>query len=246
MRLCTFSGKNGDILWSLPTARALAERDGQPVDFGIMPQYEKLLPLIEGQEYINRAFTIPNWITTGSPFGDQPWEAPIGAYDDPYTHGITHLTYREHPNIPLIRYISQLQGVDLGPYRPWLKFPPAEYLFENEVMCGFNPDHSTEKLVFMDTLRSLLPGINFIDVSKDGSVEWTVAASCIQTAGIFIGDRSALAVVGYGVGAKVITFEPNMSRSQFGQGHQFGPDGFGTEFGVRTPDEAAKLISSWM
>jgi hypothetical protein len=243
MRLCTFSGKNGDIVTSLPTARALAERDGSPVDFGIMPQYEKLGPLIQAQEYIRNAFVIDNWITTGSPFGDQPWEAPINIgcvfYDV-----VSHLTYREHPKIPLIRYISQLQGVDLGPYRPWLKFPPVDYILPNEVMCGFNPDHSQEKLVFMDQLRTLLPELNFIDVSKDGTVDWTVAAACIQTAGIFVGDRSALAVVGYGVGAKVLTFEPNMSRSQFGQGHQFGPDGYGTEFGVRTPDEAAKIISS--
>src|SRR5271163_5136145 len=106
--LCTFSGQYGDILWSLATAQELYRRrrnkyvenpelhnnDDVNVDFGIMPQYRSLVPLIQAQPYVGSAFVLEDWITTGSPFGCQPWNPPKvpPGYDE-----VRHLTYRFHP-----------------------------------------------------------------------------------------------------------------------------------------------------
>src|SRR5215467_12449688 len=120
--LCTFSGKYGDILWSLPTARQIA-RDiaGGKVDFATMPYYESLRPLIASQEYIDECFVIPDWIRTHSNHGDGPAESPkqtiagevstggdaiigvqakIGDYQSLRTYDkIYDLTYKGHPGI---------------------------------------------------------------------------------------------------------------------------------------------------
>jgi hypothetical protein len=123
--LCTFSGKYGDILWSLPTARQIARvlTAGQ-VDFAVMPYYENLLPLLRAQPYIANAFVIPNWLRTHSNHGDQPWQPPcrmagnaiqvLGRTEPPppidgditqiaqtefqYDRAF-HLTYKGHPGI---------------------------------------------------------------------------------------------------------------------------------------------------
>src|SRR5271170_584409 len=103
--LCTFSGKFGDIMWSLPTVRQISKNLGTRVDMGIMPGYKTLLPLLQEQKYINRAYTIDNWECTGSPCGDQPWNPPVDCEEE-YSN-VFHLTYRRHPSAfePLIDFI---------------------------------------------------------------------------------------------------------------------------------------------
>jgi hypothetical protein len=81
--LCTFSGKYGDILWSLPTAKQLAALVGKgQVDFAVMPYYENLLPLLACQSYIDKAFVIRHWLRTHSNHGDQPWQPPCKTNSD--------------------------------------------------------------------------------------------------------------------------------------------------------------------
>src|SRR5882724_5440935 len=113
--LCTFPGKFGDILWSLATVKFIAEKIvGEPVDFAVMPYYESILPLIQKQEYIDRAFAIKTWLKTHSNYGDQPWEAPVNtSYER-----VWHLGYRCHPGkafgnveMALIDFIAYQQGI---------------------------------------------------------------------------------------------------------------------------------------
>jgi hypothetical protein len=141
--LCTFSGKYGDILWSLPTAKYISEKlVGAKVDFGIMPYYESLLPLLRAQPYIENAFVIKDWIRTHSNHGDQPWQPPfqqigdtvrinaflrhegdqdifeINSYDKAY-----HLSFKGHPGITapsmqLIDFVAYQQGISFANYNP--------------------------------------------------------------------------------------------------------------------------------
>lgn len=146
--LCTFSGKFGDILWSLPTAKYIAEKIvGQPVDFAVMPYYVSLLPLIFDQSYISSAFVIPEWLRAHSNHGDQPWQPPpvwaeygidelpdgsklqygkVG-YDKEW-----HLTYRGHPGIsapamPLMDFTAYQQGITLQNPIPFLTVSETEH-----------------------------------------------------------------------------------------------------------------------
>ena len=234
--LCTFSGKFGDILWSLPTVEQLGEAlcdaaDSMDcpmpkIDFGIMPQYKSLLSLLNAQSYIDKAFTIDNWIYTGSPHGDQPWEAPVPeGYDKVY-----HLTYRTHPskNQPLIDFIAQQQGITLSNPIPFIEV--KGYIAENEndgfyhllqsirnypcVAYAFNESMQEIKKQFLGEVERRLEGIvKFIDVSK---MPWIEAAWVIDNAIAFIGCRSSNYVLACGLGQRVFIFEPNVSRSAYG------------------------------
>lgn len=142
--LCTFTGKYGDILWSLPTAKYIAERVvNQAVDFAVMPYYRSLLPLLVEQSYIDHAFVVEDWLRTHSNHGDQPWQPPewvekkahlkfpveikkdeLGAIQyvlEPYEK-FWHLTYRGHPGIsapsmPLIDFIAYQQGINFNNFQ---------------------------------------------------------------------------------------------------------------------------------
>lgn len=223
--LCTFSGRFGDILWSLLTVKALAARHGT-VDMQIMPAYLSLVPLLNAQPYIDTAFTNDSWICTGSPFGDQPWEAPVpSGYDKVY-----HLTYRYHPVIPLALHIAQSAGVaDADFAQPFIYSPAARrrYMLPNAAV-GFNPDWMEQKLVFAKRLREELEqhrSPTFWDLS---GMSWVNAAEVIDNASFFLGCRSALAVLATGLGKKRLIYEPHPGRrpSTFGfpHGEEVMPD----------------------
>lgn len=139
--LCTFSGKYGDILWSLPTAKFIAEKiAGESVDFAVMPYYANLLPLLVEQSYIQHAFVIENWLRTHSNHGDQPWQPPVqeigngavqvsigkdeqGVENWWLYNRAWHLTYRGHPGIsapamPLLDFVAYQQGISFVGWQP--------------------------------------------------------------------------------------------------------------------------------
>lgn len=233
--LATFSGKFGDILWSLPTVRELAKRHGGPVDFCIMPMYRSLLALLEAQPYIKAACVSEKWgeLYSGSPYGDQPWEAPVpeGAYDIVY-----HLTYRAHPVFPLMLHIAGSVGVTMPdqplPFIDILELnddPPyggtvaVHYgdktglssmvgLIEDGnayVTYGFNADFAQSKRDFICRLMQALPDVGFVDV---GLHEWCYAARLIKASRLFVGCRSANHVLALGLGQKILIYEPHLGR----------------------------------
>lgn len=232
--LVTFSGKFGDILWSLPTVRQISRKCGQPVNFGIMPAYSSLLPLLNDQPYICDAFTMTNWICTGSPYGDQPWLAPGGEY----FREAYHLTYRSHPHTKLPLVAAENGGVILqDPVVPWIEVNnPGPVPFGAYVAVGFNPMYHDLKQSFLRGVRSMLPHITFVDVTTSS---WKNAADIIQHALCFLGCRSALHVLAHGVAAKVIIFEPDPPRSW-----DIFKSPWGTEVQVQTAIEAVRAIGS--
>jgi hypothetical protein len=223
--LTTFSGKAGEILWSLPTVREISRRLNCPVDLGIMPAYRGLLNLLNSQSYIDVAFCIEDWVCTGSPYGDQPWESPVPA--NRYTH-VAHLTYRQHPGIgcpaiPLAAFTAWQQGITLpSPVRPFIAVDGVDVIFERPVVpYAFNPMYAEQKSAFLTQLEERSPDLDFVDVSR---FPWLSAASIVKKAGVFVGCRSACWVMAIGVGTPTITFEPHPSRNAAGQlGVVFGP-----------------------
>jgi hypothetical protein len=103
--LCTFSGKFGDILWSLATAKYISEVIvNSRVDFAMMPYYESLVPLLSTQKYIDQAYVIPQWMRTHSNHGDQPWQPPCR--QDGEKIKVLRGSNQLDPNAPLPQSIS--------------------------------------------------------------------------------------------------------------------------------------------
>lgn len=222
--LCTFSGKYGDIMWSMPTVRALAARYEHKLDFCCMPQYENLLPLIQMQPYINKAFVLPEWKFEGSPFGDQPWQAPTDGLG--YEH-VFHLTYRSHPQVEcLADFTARQQCITLGDtWTPFLHLEEDRVeatvfsISENrvrypDIVFGFNPDYHEYKSVFISRLTKSLQSLLGHEIvwKEVTTLPWIDAACAIKNAKVFVGCRSALMVVAHGFGKNVVTFEPNSAR----------------------------------
>jgi|SRR5580692_5757513 hypothetical protein len=221
--LVTFSGKIGDVLWSLPTVRQISKNTGVKVSMGIMPQYKSLLPLLKGQHCIENAFVIENWICTGSPAGDQPWEAPLDTlehYDEVY-----HLTYRNHPmgNQPLVDFIAQQQHISLDePVCPFIDCREFGEYPQTYIAYAFNDMYKDLKDRYISTLSSLLgksslttsTPIVFQDVSQ---TPFGIVKYVIKNALCFVGCRSANWVIAHGVGQKnIIVFEPHPHRHHQG------------------------------
>jgi hypothetical protein len=238
--LTTFSGRHGDILWSLPTVRAIckslipfsANVDLYPeMHFGIMPAYRSLLPLLNAQSYIDKAFVIENWECVGSPCGDQPWKAPFhilvdGTYyatEDPvegrelYYNKVYHLTYRTHPtkDQPLIDFIASQQGIVLKDPIPFLSLPEHNFKGVDHplISYAFNESMMDLKEKQIQFFKDNLPDFGFIDVSK---VPWLDAAAITNKSVCFIGCRSANYVLACGLGKRVFVYEPNIARSKYG------------------------------
>ena len=76
--LATFSGKFGDILWSLPTVRAISEMllGGEKLDMVVMPEFQSLVPLLKAQDYIADAGVRQDWHMLHDHYGYQPWQPP--------------------------------------------------------------------------------------------------------------------------------------------------------------------------
>lgn len=235
--LCTFSGEYGDILWSLPTVRAVAQITDGKVDFACMPDYVSLLPLIQAQPYIDKAFVIPEWIKWHSNHGAQPWHPPKAQTNDIYERCF-HLTYQSHPGLggarlPLIDFTAHQQGMKLKDPLPFLFVPFVEEdkcgdvefkrLCDGVVAVAFNAQYVELKKQFMDELyrHPKMKRTGFVDTTV---YPWLEAAKEIKNATCFIGCRSSNYVIANGVGQKnIFTFEPHPARNMYGQlGDIFG------------------------
>lgn len=245
--LTTFSGKYGDILWSMPTVRQISRQYNHAVDFACMPQYQSILPFLWEQEYINDAFVIEDWICTGSPNGDQPWQSPnVAGYDRVY-----QLTYRSHPGInspamPLVDLVARQHDMQLpGDTVPFLRSKHKTYVCAAPyVTYAFNPMYSEQKDTFFRELFSRLG--SEIPLVPVGTLSWQEAAAQIASSLFYVGCRSACWVLAMGLGARTITFEPERDRHAAGRfGKVFScPYGYEDALPIGiSPHEAAELTA---
>jgi hypothetical protein len=269
--LCTFTGKYGDILWSLPTAKYIAERVvSSPVDFCVMPYYKNLLPFLVTQNYIDRAFVAEDWLRTHSNHGDQPWQPPAWVEKD--YEKVWHLTYRAHPGIsapamPLIDFVAYQQGISFNGWNPVpfinvmenveelaapIQFstgPMMDVIRENRLVTySFNEQYEGQKKQFLEAFWILMQpgakdGFELFNVSEVG---WKEAAWLISRSLIYVGCRSACWVLANGVGQEIISFEPHPARHTQGHlGKVFGnPYGRETALPFGMPPEPAAQVAA--
>lgn len=211
--LATFSGKFGDILWSMATLKALSERDHTRYDFACMPAYRPLLPLLRQQSYICHADPVDDWHCTGSPYGDQPWQPP--RWIETGRKYVQHLTYQTNPIFgqeTLVDFIARQAAV--SPSFPFLTIPPDGYIWASRklrVAVGFSAADQPVKTAFLDQLMHRL-GRSMYFLRLSDRMTWVEAAQLLNECCCFVGCLSAYHVLAHGLGKRVLVFEPNEDR----------------------------------
>jgi len=206
--LLTFSGKSGDILFSLSAARALWIV-GETVDFAIMPAFGAIVHLLEQQPYIRKVIKLNDWHLVDTNCGAWPRIPPTvpTGYDKVY-----HLTYESRPTKPLILHALSVVGQPLPE-------PPLPFLFVRDpaptlrpvIAYGFNNAMMEPKLQVLNLLKENFQDCEFVDVSK---MFFDVAARVIKTSLFFLGCRSANYVMAHGVNQRILTVEPEGGRRE--------------------------------
>jgi len=187
--LVTFPGKHGDLLWALPTVRAIAEGCGTPVSLGLSPAYSSLAPLIRRQSYIEDCFAIPSWdVVLDSPI--TPWNPYVGSSIDASWAACTydqilHLGYRGWPEgtLPYSTYRTVQQeypDVPLAPLdleRAWIVAPsPLPATDVRYVPLGFTNEWIELKVGIFASLAARFPDVRFIWLASPDTRfhEWCV------------------------------------------------------------------------
>lgn len=222
--LCTFPGRYGDLLWSMPSIRAISEQRGEPVSVAIAGEFASLLPLLAQQPYIRRVHALSWWSLTPP----NEWESPIDLsgpdwrdYDE-----LIDLGYRGWPTLPLPYEIAQQAKVEIDLSRPWITVDgPGMPL---DVAVGFTETWFELKFGLLVAIEHLLyPSPSLIQLTLPKTrwttetaryagvsvvVDWLEAARAIRNADLFFGDCSALHVLAVAIGTPVVLCEPMEAR----------------------------------
>lgn len=230
--LCTFPGKFGDLLWSLPTVRAVSACVGAPVDLVIAGAFASIVPLLREQPYLGKVTALPAWeVQDTAPM--TPRTPPLDAeeYDQ-----VFHLGYDGWPRMALPREIHRILGdqwpwptpipaIDLS--RPWITPPSwARNLAPVDVATGWTDEHLELKVgVHQLVWRRNHASLHGVDLSAGPRwleeyqqipgatpMSWEHAAACISRATVFLGDCSALHVLACAIGTPCVIMEPAEAR----------------------------------
>jgi hypothetical protein len=234
--LCTHPGRHGDLLWALPTVRAL-HAAGHQVTLALSEKYSSLAPLIRQQEYVQYVHVLPEWeiredapITPRSPgvFTNIPNILEINhvvhlGYDGWPSVALPYYVYltcqREHPDLPIA-------PLDLE--RPWIT--ATSYPHGAEVVVGFSDEWFELKLGLVvltaqDRRCSILEAphsrwaqeireniCDGVEGFEEVIADWERAARYIASANLFLGCCSALHVLACAVGTPCVIAEPAEAR----------------------------------
>ena len=222
--LATFPGKHGDLLWALPTVRAISETYDQPVDLQIALGIASLKPLLERQDYLGEVIVDAAWHTQDTaPMTPRTPPGMLPGYDQVY-----HLGYEgwPAPTLPLDVYWratlawGELVPIDLR--RPWITAPYT--LPASDVSLGFTDEHFELKYGMRWLLRQQIvhrDGQRMVEVSTSprwategdiGGSDWVTAAAWIAPSRVFVGCCSALHVLACAIGTPVVLMEPAEAR----------------------------------
>jgi hypothetical protein len=228
--LATFPGRYGDLLWALPTIRALSRRVEAPVDLAIAGEFAPIIPLLERQDYLGQVHPIPTWGLS------QGWEPPAlrsPEVADPYDHTV-HLGYRRWPEYPLALetlWTFNRQGdvplgvQDLALHEPWITHLPAAP--PTEIAIGFSECHFELKVGLVTLLEDLDRPL--LVLNHDSRTRWALErprggypltlpspwqtmAGIIRNADLFLGCCSGLHVLAVAIGIPVVIVEPMEAR----------------------------------
>ena len=234
--LCTFPGRNGDVIWQLPLLRAISRRIGQPVDLQIAGEFAPIAELLRLQPYLGMVRVDPDWpIEHRMP--------PTHHLDWGYDATI-HLGYRGWPLPDLVRHTLETCGQqrwsvvaevfenrpvtweELDLSTPWITNLPA-HSYRPPFVVGFSETHFELKYGLVEllqrkphfyTARVLPPMVigasnpRWEQEAGYAPTSWIESAQWIANAPVFLGCCSALHVLAVAIGTPVILMEPMESR----------------------------------
>lgn len=229
MILVTFPGRYGDLLWALPTVRAIAEANGGQVDLLIAGEFTAIVPLLRQQPYLHAIYAESAWGLT-PPKEWLPPTLPVLGYER-----TIHCGFRGWPDQPLPQFIyaqTQREYPDLamGPLeldRPWISVTPAFPNLRATVVCGWSDCWFELKFGLMSLIgervndpyvitphgsrwaQAALLASDWLGILQ---TDWLEAAQLTQKAKVFLGDCSALHVLAVAMGVPVIIMEPMEAR----------------------------------
>lgn len=229
--LVTMPGRHGDILWSLPTARAIAEAYDTPVDVIISGKYGSLQALIEAQPYVDTCAVDASWAVQEtapmSPRTPPVW--PTG-YDR-----VFHLGYAGWPeealpyeccriaNITRATNRESLLTIDLA--RPWIGSVAPSDPDRGAIGVGWSDEwfelkygltQLIQRAVYTTSSGGFLlcaPGSRWEREASYKPTSWPENFRSLTMASTFVGCCSALHVLACAVGVpRVLILEPNSQR----------------------------------
>lgn len=228
-------GRYGDLLWALPTVRALAEYHGEaariilPADAMDGTPMEAMAPLLIQQEYIGRVDVDPTWHITS----DAPRRPRFPA--SAQSLAMRSLGYEDWPRKPLPYEVASLAGDDIYNlaankpevfFRPWIEMASTMLPLRKPAILVHWTDRWFElKLGIVKEIGRLLPGV-YVDwyAAKDSRMhqagatpctfEWLAAAMTEHS--VVLTDCSAAHVLAAAVGVRtVLVMEPERDRHHF-------------------------------
>lgn len=203
--LCTFPGKYGDILWALPTIRALSRRVGEPIDLAVAADFGSICPLIGAQPYIAQCFSLLSWLTQDTaPISPRVPKVVLQAPED--YDAVFHLGYRAWPTRPLpyetldclneacskipwkptgdylgLRWLQMLDE-ELALDEPWITIPPRSLLHDG-IAIGFTDEYFELKFGLVQLIGLNMPPPAVPIIRAGSSPRW-------DTEGRVVGHKS--------------------------------------------------------
>lgn len=192
--LCTMPGKYGDILWGLPTVRAISETFDVQVDLIVSTDYSDHRDLLRRQSYIRDVRPWSSWespapgAASWSPFDNTLHYLPRDLPRDlPECDRVFHLGYRRAPDRPLPAFIYDevtrlapdiaFRPLDLD--RPWIQAaattsrPVHRRDAPMAVAVGWSSNAAAWKRDVTMALQERFTSTRFIPVMTAGAVDDT-------------------------------------------------------------------------
>jgi hypothetical protein len=236
--LCTFPGRYGDLLWALPTMRALSRRINGPVDLQIGGEFASLVPLLQYQDYLGEVWADTRWALTPP----NEWCAPNADHRaGPFPDQVVHLGYRGWPQTGLpfetcanLRQYPASGALmtmeELALHEPWITLPDTHHP-PADLVIAFSETHFELKLgttlLVLEQLARHAPNVTYRICTTPRSRwvtdlwptwssihpgTWMDYAVYLQGARVALCCNSGAHVLAVAMGVPVVMYEPMEAR----------------------------------
>jgi len=222
--LCTFPGRNGDLLWALPVIRAISQHCKAPVGLQIGGEFTGIVPLLQRQPYLSHVWADSWWSLTPP----EEWRAPgLSGYDN-----VFHCGYRGWPEQGLPFWVAQgvkgsypeLANLEVDYDSPWITIdgPGAPC----EIAMGWSDEWFELKAGIVTLIGEKIPPYTIC--APAGSrwrterpraswclsyeTDWVSMTAAIRNSDLFVGCCSAPHVLAVALGKPVVIMEPSQAR----------------------------------
>lgn len=226
--LASMPGRYGDLLWALPTVRALAQTYDTPVTLLLSQKYSRLKDLLAQQAYIEQVLVAEEWavVETAPMTPRVPPTVPEG-YDRVFHLGypgwpehslpvtIWNIAWHQKPDAD-----GELTPLDLE--TPWihadLDVEPVSVVygwsdewFELKYGVTLLTHRQWDEVIYAPHSRWTTEARSTKYLFSEDR-DWQEAACLIGAATVFVGCCSALHVLACALGTRCVLMEPNEAR----------------------------------